>query len=206
MILQDFQGYPRTVIRGDQVWVYCVFRDPFWASARRTLWQWGNTGMLAYIGYRYFFSYLPYWQDVVLYAVGGSLGWWMVLIRLAWVRRTFVFTPEYIFYREGSLWWRSFKRSLPYGFSLQPHERSQSERFIPGQNQSWYARSYHLVFDHMEETVHVGDVCGATQAQQITRRLVNVAEYMKEKFPATQSTQEAGTAHKGRQRPSFAGR
>ena len=206
MNLQTFQGYPRTIIRGNQVSVYCFFRDPFWMSVRKTLCQWGNTGILIFIGYQYLFSYLPSWQVVVTYAVGGSIGWWIVLIRLGWVKRTFVFTPEIIFYREGALWWQNFKQNLPYGFSLQPHERSQSERFIPGQNQSWYANSFHLVFDHMEQTVWVGDVCGATEAQQITRRLVNVAEYMKEKFPATQSTQEAGSAGQGRQRPSFAGR
>jgi hypothetical protein len=166
-----YQGYPFTTVVGDCCCVSLWFRDPDWVARRGKLWKFGNLGLLIYTAYLYLTGQIHPHQleSVGVMVVSGSASWWAFLNLICWRFRSVCFTPVQIIVKKGqSLFQRYYNRMLPHGFRIQAYGRHEG---------------YHLFMDHLEETLWLGDVYGHKNAEMITRRLINVSEWMSREFP-----------------------
>ncbi len=165
----EFQGPPWTEVQNNVVCVSLRFRDPDWMAQRVKLWRFGNLVLVIYTAYQYFTGQLYEFKPAAVMLVAGSASWWTFLNLICWRFRSVCFTPEWITVRKGhSLFHKTYNRMHPHGFRVQGYGRNEG---------------YHLFMDHLEETLWLGDVYGHKAAELMTRRLINVSEWMSQEFP-----------------------
>lgn len=193
-----WQGFPPTTQRGNEIEITLRWRSPRRIRLRPVLFKVGVIASIGFMVFGLFFGELSHLDPLLLAAMFAT--WLAVLLAgltaWTWRKRILVYSPEWISF-QYRLDHKRLQRSLPHGYRLQGFhvpqigQPPQQAPHVPFVHQNFF-----LFLDHPEQTVLLAEVSGAHMAEMLLKRLVNVSEYMKQRYAHRQ-----GGEHQGEESP-----
>lgn len=193
MKTHNWQGFPPTTQRGDEIAITLRWRSPRRIRLRPVLFKVGVIASIGFMAYRLFWGGLSHLDPLLLAAMFAT--WlavlWAGLTAWIWRKRILIYSPQWISF-PYRLDHKRLQRSLSHGYRLQGFHLPQlGQPPQQGPHVQFVHQNFFLFLDHPEQTVLLAEIHGAQMAEMLLKRLVNVSEHFKQRY----AHQEMGEHH-----------